>query len=206
MTNRSIVRDYTLVWMKQKYVNMADVNNLQVKDQPAPSHEDNFHETLGNTQTNLIEIIELLFFAYRDFISDPDVILTEYGFGRAHHRVIHFVNRNPGMPVSDLLTTLKITKQSLARVLKNLIDAGFIKQTPGPIDRRQRLLYTTENGRQLAGRLLSPQQQRIASVLTAMPPKTHETITQFLHQMIDTEDQQIVADIIRNEKNKPAKK
>ncbi|OJU85992.1 MAG: MarR family transcriptional regulator, partial [Shinella sp. 65-6] len=78
------------------------------------------------------EIIEGLFFAYRDFISDPDAILEKSGFGRAHHRVVHFVNREPGMTVADLLDTLKITKQSLARVLKQLIDSGYIQQVAGP--------------------------------------------------------------------------
>ena len=84
------------------------------------------------------EVIEGFFFAYRDFISDPDAILEKSGFGRAHHRVVHFVNREPGMTVADLLDTLKITKQSLARVLKQLIDSGYIRQVAGPEDRRQR--------------------------------------------------------------------
>ena len=79
-----------------------------------------------------IPYIELLFFAYRDFISDPDAALLAYGFGRAHHRVIHFVNRHPGIRVADLLDILKITKQSLGRVLKQLLDTGFIEQRPGP--------------------------------------------------------------------------
>ena len=68
------------------------------------------------------DLIELLFFAYRDFVSDPDHVLEKFGFGRAHHRVLHFVNRNPGMKVADLLETLRITKQSLGRVLKQLVD------------------------------------------------------------------------------------
>jgi len=89
------------------------------------------------------EIIELLFFAYRDFVSDPDQILVKSGFGRAHHRVVHFVNREPGMTVADLLETLQITKQSLARVLKQLIDSGYIRQVAGPEDRRQRKLIAT---------------------------------------------------------------
>jgi len=99
------------------------------------------------------EVIELLFFAYRDFISDPDTILSEYGFGRAHHRVLHFVNRNPGMTVTELLDLLKITKQSLGRVLKQLVDTGFIEQRTGPLDRRQRLLSVTPAGHALAMRL-----------------------------------------------------
>ena len=89
----------------------------------------------------LTEAIELLFFAYRDFISDPDEILARYDFGRAHHRVVHFVGRNPGITVAELLNILRITKQSLARVLKQLIDGGYIRQTAGPEDRRQRRLF-----------------------------------------------------------------
>ena len=91
------------------------------------------------------EIIELLFFAYRDFTSDPDVILEKRGFGRAHHRVLHFVDREPGMTVADLLDTLKITKQSLARVLKQLIDSGYIHQIAGP--ERSRRLSPSPRGR-----------------------------------------------------------
>src|SRR5207249_5548158 len=86
------------------------------------------------------DVIELLFFAYRDFISDPDQVLATFGFGRAHHRVLHFVNRNPGMKVAELLDILKITKQSLGRVLKQLVDEGYVVQKAGANDRRQRLL------------------------------------------------------------------
>src|SRR6201982_2358934 len=84
--------------------------------------------------------IELLFFAYRDFTAEPDAILTRYGFGRAHHRVIHFVGRHPQMTVSELLGILRITKQSLSRVLGQLVRQEFVLQRPGSRDRRQRLL------------------------------------------------------------------
>src|ERR1700746_711657 len=77
------------------------------------------------------DVIELLFFAYRDFISDPDEVLAKFGFGRAHHRVLHFINRNPGMKVADLLELLRITKQSLGRVLKQLVDQGYVVQKEG---------------------------------------------------------------------------
>ena len=91
--------------------------------------------------------IELLFFAYRDFTAEPDAILARYGFGRAHHRVIHFVGRHPQMTVSELLGILRITKQSLSRVLGQLVRQEFILQRPGPHDRRQRLLELTRRGR-----------------------------------------------------------
>jgi DNA-binding MarR family transcriptional regulator len=110
-------------------------------------------------------LIELFFFAYRDFTSDPDEILADYGFGRAHHRVLHFVNRRPGLTVAELLDVLKITKQSLARVLKQLIDTGHIVQVQGPRDRRQRELYPTAKGRSLALDLARPQSRRIAQAL-----------------------------------------
>ena len=92
-------------------------------------------------------MIELLFFAYRDFIGDADEVLPELGFGRAHHRVLHFVNRHPGMRVADLLDILKITKQSLGRVLKQLIDKGYVVQKEGADDRRQRLLQSPSKAR-----------------------------------------------------------
>ena len=108
-----------------------------------------------------IELIELLFFAYRDFIAEPDAILATYGFGRAHHRVLHFVNRNPGLTVAELLDILKITKQSLARVLRQLIDEGFIVQETGTTDRRQRHLHVSEKGAALARQLLGLQMARV---------------------------------------------
>src|ERR1700761_520553 len=95
------------------------------------------------------DLIELLFFAYRDFVGDPDEVLAKLGFGRAHHRVLHFVNRNPGMKVAELLGILKITKQSLGRVLKQLIDESYVEQRKGA-DRRQRLLFVTAKGEALA--------------------------------------------------------
>src|SRR5690606_13273660 len=99
------------------------------------------------------DVIELLFFAYRDFVGDADDVLARLGFGRAHHRVLHFVNRNPGMKVAELLVILRITKQSLGRVLKQLVDEGYIVQKEGAKDRRQRLLHVTPKGTELALRL-----------------------------------------------------
>jgi len=106
--------------------------------------------------------IELLFYAYRDFTSDPDDILRDSKFGRAHHRVVHFVGRNPGITVADLLKILRITKQSLSRVLRALVEQGYILQRQGSRDRRQRLLYLTEQGIELEKRLSTPQQARVA--------------------------------------------
>ena len=106
--------------------------------------------------------IELMFYAYRDFTSDPDQVLKAYGFGRAHHRVIHFVGRNPGIAVAELLKILRITKQSLSRVLSTLIARGFIAQQQGARDRRQRLLYLTPAGIDLEREVSRPQKARVA--------------------------------------------
>jgi DNA-binding MarR family transcriptional regulator len=132
-------------------------------------------------------LIELLFFAYRDFTSDPDQILADYGFGRAHHRILHFVNRMPGLTVAELLDVLKITKQSLARVLKQLIDTGHIIQVQGPRDRRQRELYPTAKGRTLALDLARPQSRRIREALREAEPADRQTVERFLKAMVNPE-------------------
>ncbi|MEN2991305.1 MarR family transcriptional regulator [Tistrella sp. BH-R2-4] len=106
--------------------------------------------------------IELLFYAYRDFTSEPDRILEKHGLGRAHHRVVYFVGRNPGTTITDLLRILRITKQSLSRVLKQLIDQNLIDQQSGLRDRRQRLLYLTESGKSLERELSGNQRKRVA--------------------------------------------
>ncbi len=129
------------------------------------------------------DLIELFFFAYRDFVSDPDRILAEYGFGRAHHRVLHFVTRRPGMTIAELLDILKITKQSLNRVLKELIDKGYIEQRAGDADRRQRLLSPTDEGRDLALRMARLQTRRIARALGG--EEAEDAVARFLIGMID---------------------
>jgi DNA-binding MarR family transcriptional regulator len=138
------------------------------------------------------EIIELLFFAYRDFVGDPDDVLAKFGFGRAHHRVLHFVNRNPGMKVAELLEILKITKQSLGRVLKQLVDQGYVVQKAGENDRRQRLLYVTPRGEALAMRLAGMQTARIAHALTELGPGGREAARNFLLAMINADDRDSV--------------
>lgn len=132
-----------------------------------------------------LAVVELLFFAYRDFTADPDAILGEIGFGRAHHRVIHFVGSRPGMSVADLLDILRITKQSLARVLKQLIDSGYIRQTAGPEDRRQRRLFLTGEGERLRAELLSPQLRRIDGAFAAMGEDERRAVGEFLTRMCD---------------------
>lgn len=106
---------------------------------------------------------DLLFFAYRDFTNVADVILEELGLGRAHHRALHFIGRTPGITVSDLLGVLRITKQSLARVLSLLVEQGYVAQVPGRADRRQRLLTLTAAGQALERRLYERQKERLTA-------------------------------------------
>ncbi|HJS60992.1 MAG TPA: MarR family transcriptional regulator [Pseudolabrys sp.] len=142
------------------------------------------------------DIIELLFFAYRDFVGDPDEVLLKLGFGRAHHRVLHFVNRNPGMKVADLLEILNITKQSLGRVLKQLVDQGYVLQKEGEQDRRQRLLYVTPKGEALALRLATLQTQRINRAFSELGPNAHDAARRFLTSMIDADNRDDVLRLI----------
>ena len=128
------------------------------------------------------EAIELFFFAYRDFVSEPDRALARDGFGRAHHRVLHFV--------------LKITKQSLNRVLKDLIDQGHVEQRSGDVDRRQRLLFLTAKGAALAGELASLQNRRIAAAMQGLPEGAAHTIKRFLAAMVDAGEQDKVKRIV----------
>ena len=145
------------------------------------------------------DLVELFFFAYRDFVGGPDRILGELGFGRAHHRVLHFVTRRPGLPVADLLDVLQITKQSLNRVLKELIDQGFIESRIGTADRRQRLLAPTEAGRTLALRLVRLQTRRILAALEGEPDgPLAETVRAFLFGMIDPDERPKVRKLVRN--------
>jgi DNA-binding MarR family transcriptional regulator len=144
----------------------------------------------------LFEFVELFFFAYRDFVSDPDRILEQFGFGRAHHRVIHFVGRNPGIRVANLLDILKITKQSLGRVLKQLVDEGYIEQKAGTKDRRERRLQLTSAGRKLAGQLAQPQLDRIAKTLAAADPEARAYYRRIFYAMIDEENRSYVEQLV----------
>ena len=149
------------------------------------------------------DLIELFFFAYRDFVSDPDRILADYGFGRAHHRVLHFVDRQPGLTIAELLDVLRITKQSLNRVLKELIEKEFIDSRTGTTDRRQRLLYATPQGHELAVRLARLQTRRIMRALATAPENARETASRFFLAMIDADDRAHVERIVRGAGPKP---
>lgn len=172
---------------KCNYVNMADIIPAACRPAPSDRPERNPHED-GRAGTAAPEdpywYIEALFFAYRDFTSDPDRILNEIGFGRAHHRVLHFVHRYPGMRVADLLEILQITKQSLARVLRELIKEGYVAQRPGKADRRERLLYVTEQGGALADRLAAPQLLKIGETLGPLSAEGRAAVARFLASMM----------------------
>ena len=142
------------------------------------------------------DLIELFFFAYRDFVSDPDRILDEYGFGRAHHRVLHFVDRNPGLTIAELLDILRITKQSLNRVLKELLDKDFIESRMGTSDRRQRLLFATPKGHDLAIKLARLQTRRILRALAELDPEGKEAVSRYLLRLIDPDDRDHVARLV----------
>jgi len=156
-------------------VNKADINSPAPEGAPLP-----------------LDVMGLFFFAYRDFVGDADALLEKQGFGRAHHRVLYFVNLKPGMPVADLLDILKITKQSLARVLRQLIDNGYVSQKTGASDRRQRLLYPTEKGRQLFDTLSATQRSRIEASIAALPPDSKKIILGFMVGMVEPSDRPLL--------------
>jgi DNA-binding MarR family transcriptional regulator len=176
---------------------MADIN-VSAKNATAgrPDRPDGGAAPTAASAEPIWDIIELLFFAYRDFVGDPDEVLSKLGFGRAHHRVLHFVNRNPGMKVADLLDILNITKQSLGRVLKQMVDQGFVLQKEGAQDRRQRLLYVTPKGEALALKLAGLQTARITRAFTELGPGAHEAARRFLTAMIDADEREGVLRLI----------
>lgn len=169
--------------------------NLAMKTGPLERSEARSEE-IERPEQPLFEIIELFFFAYRDFVSDPDRVLDQYAFGRAHHRVLHFVNRQPGLTIAELLDILKITKQSLNRVLKELIDQGYIEQRPGVADRRQRLLFATQPGRALALEMARMQSRRIEEALKGFDPADHAVVARFLMAMIDGPEREKVQKLV----------
>lgn len=169
---------------EQINVNKADINSPSVKTNPMP-----------------LDLMGLFFFAYRDFVGDVDALLEKQGFGRAHHRVLYFVNLRPGMPVADLLDILKITKQSLARVLRQLIDNGYIAQQTGKNDRRQRLLFATPKGKAYFEGLSQSQARRINKSLADLAPEDRATIVKFLIKMVDEDESKMLEHLNLTEKS-----
>ena len=139
------------------------------------------------TDEQLRRGIEAMFFAYRGFTSDPDMILAEYGYGRAHHRALHFINRTPGTTVNNLLTTLGVTKQSLNRVLRTLVEDGLVEARVGTSDRRERHLHLTAEGAALERKLAAVQQERVRRAFRAAGPEAVGGFRQVLEAMMDPE-------------------
>lgn len=142
------------------------------------------------TDSQAAELVEMMFFAYRDFVADPDEILEGLGFGRAHHRVLHFVARGPGMTVAQLLDILRITKQSLSRVLKDLIEKGYVFQREGEEDRRQRLLYLTPTGEALWKKLIAPQIVRFQDAARQLGEEDAVLYRELLLQLINPQNRE----------------
>lgn len=180
---------------------MADINP-EASEKPARDGVEPRSATTGpgekpGADPRLITLVELFFFAYRDFTGDADSVLEKFGFGRAHHRVLHFVCRNPGIRVADLLDILKITKQSLARVLKQLVDQGYIEQRSGVADRRERRLHATRRGTALARELMALQTARIAASLQDTGAASQASAERFLYGMIAPQEREKVLDLLR---------
>jgi len=184
---------------------MTDITSATVarrrppRSADAPARSDDAAQALqdGAAPLDLVACVELLFFAYRDFTGGPDAVLEQYGFGRAHHRVLHFVHRNPGLRVADLLDILRITKQSLARVLKQLIDKGFIMQRAGNDDRRERRLFVSAKGARLAEKLATLQTKQLEGALTEAGPGAAEFARRFLFAMITESDRPRVEALVK---------
>lgn len=139
------------------------------------------------TDEQLRQGIEAMFFAYRGFTADPDRILADMAYGRAHHRAIHFINRAPGTTVNNLLNILGVTKQSLNRVLRTLIEDGLVESRVGKTDKRERHLYLTEDGRGLEGRLSDAQRARMRAAFRDAGPEAVAGFRTVLEAMMDTE-------------------
>jgi DNA-binding MarR family transcriptional regulator len=139
------------------------------------------------TDEQLRKGIEAMFFAYRGFTADPDRILDEHGYGRAHHRALHFINRTHGTTVNNLLTVLGVTKQSLNRVLRTLVEDGLVEARVGRSDRRERNLFLTEKGRELERKLSEAQRDRMRAAYRAAGPQAVAGFRQVLEAMMDDE-------------------
>jgi DNA-binding MarR family transcriptional regulator len=139
------------------------------------------------TDEQLRKGIEAMFFAYRGFTADPDRILEDHAYGRAHHRAVHFVNRAPGTTVNNLLSILGVTKQSLNRVLRTLIDDGLVESRVGRKDKRERHLFLTEDGRKLERQLADAQSARMRAAYRVAGPDAVAGFRKVLEAMMDAD-------------------
>ena len=140
------------------------------------------------------KVIELLFFSYRDFTSGPDKILEKLNFGRAHHRVIYFVGKKNHITIKELLGVLQITKQSLSRVLNQLVNEKFILVSTG-IDKRTKKLSLTEKGIKLENQLSTIQIKKIREVINRFDVENINGFKQILYEMIENKNKKIFQEI-----------
>ncbi len=161
-----------------------------MRDRPQPGPE------AMREPAPMFDLIELFYFAYRDFVGDADRLLEAYGFGRAHHRVLHFVSRQPGLTIAALLDILRITKQSLNRVLKELIAEGFIEARAGAVDRRHRQLYVTDAGERLARELAVVQTRRFERAMAGLGENGRERAKDFLIAVVDPGERERILELV----------
>ena len=164
---------------------MPAKSSAQIADTPERSSLPAGRNLLFLREEELRLAQDLLYFGYRDFTAGADEIRAELNMGRAHHRVLHFVQRRPGMTIAELLDILQITKQSLNRVLKELVEKGYIEQRTGRQDKRQRHLHPTPSGQDLALRLVRLQAKRINRALEGATPETAAIAARYLAALID---------------------
>lgn len=176
-------------------VNKADIKSVYGPRRYAESDVNDSRDSTGLggekllylTDEQLRKGIEAMFFAYRGFTADPDVILQEYDYGRAHHRAIHFIHRTPGTTVNNLLAVLGVTKQSLNRVLRRLIADGLVENRVGKRDKRERNLMLTQVGRDLEHRLSESQRSRMRTAFRAAGPQAVGGFRLVLEEMMDAD-------------------
>jgi DNA-binding MarR family transcriptional regulator len=137
------------------------------------------------TDEQLRKGIEAMFFAYRGFTADPDRILETLEYGRAHHRAVHFINRAPGLTVSQLMSILGVTKQSLNRVLRTLFDDGLVEARVGKTDKRERRLHLTAKGAAFERSLSDAQRARMRAAYRAAGPEAVQGFRTVLEAMMD---------------------
>ena len=144
-------------------------------------------ERLFLTDEQIRQGIEAMYFAYRGLTTEPDRILATMAYGRAHHRAIHFINRAPGTTVTNLLEILGVTKQSLNRVLRTLIEDGLVESRVGKVDKRERNLFLTDAGTALEARLSDAQRTRMRSTYRDAGPEAVAGFRKVLEAMMDAE-------------------
>lgn len=187
---------------------MTDINCVNfrvwsdlVPERGFPTNFSRSDQLLFLTDEQLRQGIELMYFAYRSFTADPDRILAKRHYGRAHHRAIHFINRAPGLTVNELLATLGVTKQSLNRVLRQLVEDELVESRVGAEDRRQRLLYLTEQGKALETELSAAQRQRMRTAFSNAGPEAVVGFRKVLEQMVDAHLRERVLTPVENNRS-----